>query len=304
MSFKVGQSDVSKYYIGNSEVTKIFSGNIQVFSASNAVSVVYSSFGYTNVVGRMQFITSNPPASGTAFQGSGWGNLAANPFGGDNRLEMTFTTSQYNAFCEYFGATPNFGSFGAANSNNLTLYQPATGAIITFNPEYWQPFQITGGIRVRLFSASLTGLSTNAFEGGYGTFNDIDSITLSFNEDTVPTIPNTLPILNSIASGGYTATLGSNVSRSAATGTYTLTASVTDPNVTAGTQTLTYRWYRLTSLMQTNTGQGLTNSYTFSSNFFASGQTWTFRCRVQDSAGDYDSVSYYLGDISYSFTWT
>lgn len=303
MLFKVGQSDVSKYYIGNSEINKIFLGNTEVFSASNAISIDYSDFNYSNQAGRLYFITATSPASGTAFKPSGWGSLASNPFGGDNRLEFALTTSEYSAFTEYFGDTPNFGGFGTANGNSLTLNQSATGAIITFNPELWQPFETNGIIRVRFFNTSYSGLSSSAFVGGYGTFNDTDTITLSFNEEIVPTIPNTLPVLVSIAGAGYTATLGSNVAISPSTGTYTLTATCTDPNVSAGSQTLTYRWYRGPSLMQTNTGQGLTNSYTFTSNFFASGATWAYRVRVTDSDGDSNTTSHYIGDIVFTFNW-
>lgn len=231
MAFKVGQSDVSKYYIGNSEVNKIYLGNTEIFSASNAVSVTYSDFGYSNVLGRLYFLTSASPASGTAYMPSGWGNLATNIFGGDNRLEMTFTTSQYNAFCQYFGDTPSFGGFGAANSNNLTLQQPATSAIITFNPEYWQPFQITGGIRVRLFSASGTGLSSSAYVGGYGTFNDTDSITLSFNEETTPVIPSV-----SISMSGYITSYINQPTR-AFDGNFSLPGGTFAASISSGTHT-------------------------------------------------------------------
>ena len=232
MSFKVGQSNVSKYYVGNSEVSKMYLGSLEVFTSSTTVSVTYSNFGYSGTLGYLYFLTSASPASGTAYKPSGWGNLATNIFGGDNRIEMTFTTDVYSKFCTYFGSNPNFGGFGAANSNNLTLYQPATGAIITFNPQYWQPFQISGGIRVRTFNSSANGYDTSAYVGGYGTFNDTDSIIVSFNEDTPPVIPS----LSSLSMSGFIVSYINQPSR-AFDGNFSLPGGSFAASISNGTHT-------------------------------------------------------------------
>ena len=118
-------------------------------------------------------------------------------------------------------------------------------------------------------------------------------------------VANTAPILFSISDGGSnTATAGSDVAISLPAGTtVTLTATAIDPEVTDGTQTLSYLWRRNNVQFGNYTGQGLTSQLTFTTSYFDIGLPWSFTCKITDSAGQGDQQSYF-GDIHFVVTST
>ena len=127
MSFKVGQSDVSKYYIGNSEVNKIYLGNTEVWTPGGGGIADISTLTYD----------ASRSYTGDSYPISRYGGAYFYPK--DDGTRLVYTYADYNTHSQRYvnlstawdfstvGSSTNSSGINLSNHYQTTLYVTEDG---------------------------------------------------------------------------------------------------------------------------------------------------------------------------------